>query len=76
MTKKEQWMAMSTGQRVAAIALGAVQIALAVSAWADLARRPRELVRGSKAKWAVIIGIEFIGPIAYFTRGRLHRELN
>lgn len=56
---------------VVAIALGAMQIALAVSAWVDLARRPRELVRGRKARWAVIIGIEFIGPIAYFTRGRL-----
>lgn len=68
--QKKQWKDMSTGQRAGAMVLGAVQVTLAISAWVDLARRPAEQVRGSKGKWALIIAINYIGPIAYFVRGR------
>ena len=47
-----------------------IEISLAVSAWADLAERPPELVNGSKTKWATVIGIVFVGPIMYYVRGR------
>ena len=68
--RKKQWKDMSTGQRAGAMVLGAVQVTLAISAWVDLARRPAEQVRGGKGKWALIIAINYIGPIAYFVRGR------
>ncbi|RSM57215.1 hypothetical protein DMH03_28660 [Amycolatopsis sp. WAC 01376] len=39
-------------------------------AWSDLAVRPAAEIRGSKRRWALIIAIDFAGPIAYFTWGR------
>jgi hypothetical protein len=48
----------------------AVQFALAGAAWIDLARRPAALVNGRKAVWALVIGINFVGPLAYFFFGR------
>jgi len=51
-----------------------VQISLAVTAWTDLARRPADDVDGPKALWAVVIGVNFVGPIAYFTIGRRHDQ--
>ena len=44
--------------------------ALTISAWTDLARRDPRQINGSKRMWAAIIAVNFIGPIAYFTRGR------
>lgn len=48
----------------------AVQIGLAVAAWADLARRSPDSVRGRKWPWALLILVNFVGPVAYFTWGR------
>ncbi|RJN32250.1 hypothetical protein D3250_07445 [Nesterenkonia natronophila] len=50
--------------------LASIQLSLAVSAWADLAARPASQVNGRKGMWAVIIAVNFIGPIAYFLIGR------
>ncbi|WP_326473750.1 PLDc N-terminal domain-containing protein [Actinophytocola sp.] len=49
---------------------GVVQVALAAVAWIDLGRRPAERVRGRKAVWAVVIAINYVGPIAYLCCGR------
>ena len=68
--KKLQWKDMSPRQRTATLVAASVQIALAVTAWADLARRPAALVKGSKRLWAGVIGVNFVGPIAYFVWGR------
>ena len=54
--------------------LASLQISLAVAAWTDLAQRPAALVRGRKRAWAVVIAVNFIGPVLYFTRGRLTAE--
>ncbi|GAA2471535.1 PLDc N-terminal domain-containing protein [Terrabacter carboxydivorans] len=70
LTTRKKWSDLTSGQRAAVIAVGAVQLSLAAAAWADLARRPAEEVNGSKAKWAAVIAINWVGPIAYFTRGR------
>jgi hypothetical protein len=67
---QKKWADLTSGQRKAVIVAGAVQLSLATAAWVDLARRPAEQVNGSKGKWAAIIAINWIGPIAYFTRGR------
>jgi len=47
-----------------------VQLSLAVTAWADLLSRPASQINGSKVRWAAIIAVNFVGPIAYFLRGR------
>jgi hypothetical protein len=67
---KKRWEDLSSTQRGAILALACLQISLAVAAWTDLAVRKPELVRGSKAKWAAIIAIDFVGPVLYFTRGK------
>ena len=69
MTRK-RWNDYSTGQRRAIGALGACQLALAVAAWIDLARRPADRVAGPKPWWAAVIAVNFVGPIAYFRWGR------
>jgi hypothetical protein len=67
---KKKWSDLTSGQRKAMIALGTVEVALASAAYIDLMRRPADQVNGSKGKWAAIIAINLVGPIAYFTRGR------
>lgn len=67
---KKKWSEMSTPQRVVVVLGGIVQIALAIAAWSDLAKRSPEQVNGPKARWAGIISINFVGPIAYFAFGR------
>ena len=68
--ERKRWKDLSTTQRGVILTLASVQISLAVSAWVDLALRKPELVRGSKAKWAAIIAIDFVGPVLYFTKGK------
>lgn len=65
-----QWKNLTTGQRTAVLALASVQLSLAAAAWADLATRPPERVNGRKPIWAMAIAVNFIGPIAYFVKGR------
>ncbi|WP_239155436.1 PLD nuclease N-terminal domain-containing protein [Amycolatopsis sp. FDAARGOS 1241] len=48
-----------------------IQIALTATAWWDLAHRRADQVRGPKTVWAVIIVVNFAGPLAYFRWGRL-----
>ena len=70
MNRSIRWDALSTPKKVLVMAATCVQVSLAVSAWADLAERPPELVNGSKKKWAAVIAINFLGPILYYRRGR------
>lgn len=65
-----RWQDLSDRQRTTILVLGSVQMSLAATAWADLVCRPSADVNGSKVKWAAIIAINFVGPIAYFARGR------
>jgi hypothetical protein len=68
--RSQRWDEMSNRQRVTMMLLTAVQVSLAVSAWADLAKRPRQQVNGSKLRWAAIIAVNFVGPLLYFATGR------
>jgi len=70
MARKKKWSDLTSAQQTAILVAGCVQVSLAATAWADLARRPAREVAGSKAKWAAIIAINFVGPLAYFARGR------
>jgi hypothetical protein len=71
--RARQWSELSARRQTAILVAASVQLTLAATAWADLATRPAELVNGRKAVWAAIIGVNFLGPIAYFARGRLPR---
>jgi hypothetical protein len=70
MRRSRRWDEMSTTGKVLVMVLTALQVSLAVSAWADLAGRPAEHVNGSKRRWAAVIAVNFVGPMLYFTRGR------
>lgn len=70
--ERKRWKELTDAQKATVIVGSAVQIGLATAAWIDLARRPREAVRGPKAAWAVGIAVNFVGPLAYFTLGRTH----
>jgi hypothetical protein len=70
MRRNISWRELDPKQRVAVAVLGCIQLGLAIAAWRDLARRPAVLVNGNKRMWAAIIAINWVGPIAYFAKGR------
>ena len=65
-----RWSELSRRQKLAVALLVSAQLSLAAGAWRDLAQQPAEQVNGPKPIWASIIAINFIGPLAYFMRGR------
>ena len=65
-----KWTDLSAGQRTAVLVLGSAQLALAAGAWTDLARRPAGQINGPKALWALVIAINWVGPLSYFRWGR------
>ena len=68
---KRKWREMNAAQKSVTIVLAVVQLTMAATAWRDLARRDATEVKGPKWRWALVIGANFFGPIAYFRRGRL-----
>lgn len=70
MMGKKKWSDLSTGEKAGAVVMASIQLALAAAAWTDLAKRPASQVNGPKAAWALAIGVNFVGPIVYFTKGR------
>ncbi|MDY7529418.1 MULTISPECIES: PLD nuclease N-terminal domain-containing protein [unclassified Cryobacterium] len=68
--RKRAWSDLSPREQTGVLVAGSVQLALAATAWADLVKRPAALVNGPKLLWAAIIGLNFVGPIAYFVCGR------
>lgn len=68
---RKRWSDLTDAEKTAILVVASVQISLAATAWVDLARRPRELVRGPKPLWAAAIAVNFVGPLTYFTVGRL-----
>ncbi len=69
MTRKA-WSDLTKAQQTWVIVGASVQLALAATAWADLARRDAREVNGSKGKWAAVIALNYVGPAAYFLKGR------
>jgi hypothetical protein len=67
---RRRWRDLSPWQQCGIVVAAAVQLSLAAAALDDLIRRPAEQVNGSKRLWALVIGINFIGPLAYFRWGR------
>ena len=67
----QEWKDLSAGRKVGIVVVSAAQVALAGAAFRDLARRPAEQVDGPKLAWGLALLVNWIGPIAYFTKGRL-----
>ena len=67
-----RWSDLSPRQRTAVLVLGSIQLSLAATAWVDLGRRPAAEVNGRKAIWALVIAVNWIGPLSYFRWG--HRR--
>jgi hypothetical protein len=67
---RRRWSELSGAEKTGVLTLASVQLSLAATAWADLATRPASSVNGSKTRWALIIAINFFGPLAYFRWGR------
>jgi hypothetical protein len=65
------WRRMNRWQRTGLVAAATVQLGLATLAGADLARQRPEQVRGPKWRWAILIGVNYVGPLAYFRWGRV-----
>jgi len=68
--KAQKWSDLSSRRQTGMVIGGLIQLALAATAWADLARRPADQVNGPKGLWAVLIAVNFIGPLSYFVFGR------
>lgn len=69
MTNKE-WKDLSDRQKTMVLVAVSVQVSLLLTALVDLYQRPKEEVRGSKALWALVSLVNFVGPISYFLFGR------
>lgn len=67
---RRHWRDLSASQRGLFAAVSVAQVGLAAAAWTDLASRPQEAVNGRKPLWALAIGVNFVGPIAYLCYGR------
>jgi hypothetical protein len=67
---KQKWSDLTTLQKRAVFAGGAVETVITVAALRDLARRPGDQVRGSKAAWVLASFVQPFGPIAYLAVGR------
>ena len=73
MARKKRWDEFSPRTRKLITAAATFEGVLKIAALIDLARRPADEVRGSKAKWATaIVVVNSAGalPVYYFARGR------
>ncbi|OMQ13813.1 hypothetical protein A7K94_0220960, partial [Modestobacter sp. VKM Ac-2676] len=66
-----RWADLTPGQQTAVLVAASGQLSLAATAWADLATRPADQVNGPKSRWALIIAVSWIGPLAWFRWGRV-----
>jgi Phospholipase_D-nuclease N-terminal len=67
---RRRWRDLTPAQQALVITGATVQFGLAAAAWTDLARRAPAQVRGPKWRWAALIAVNYVGPIAYFRWGR------
>jgi hypothetical protein len=72
--RSRRWSELTGRQRAGVLTLASVELALTATAAVDLARRPRDEVRGHKALWWPILVIQPFGPIAYLILGRRPEE--
>jgi hypothetical protein len=68
--RKKGWRDLTPAQRRAIVVGGVVEMAMTAVVLRDLARRPREQVRGPKAAWVASCVVQPFGPLAYLAFGR------
>ncbi|MBO0899093.1 PLDc_N domain-containing protein [Cellulomonas sp. zg-ZUI222] len=68
--KKTTWREMSGKQRGLTAVVGAAQVALTAAAFRDLVKRPADQVNGPKLAWGLALLVNWVGPLAYFAKGR------
>jgi hypothetical protein len=61
----KSWKDLSPRTRTTLLTLGSLQLAMAATAWTDLALRPADKLRGPKPWWAAVIAVGVLGPAAY-----------
>jgi len=64
------WAGLTPAQRAAFVGLASLEIILTTRTWVDLAKRPKNEIRGPKAVWLLVSFIQPIGPITYLSVGR------
>jgi hypothetical protein len=64
-----RWAELSSRQQTVVLAVVSVQLSLAATAYADLVTRPADQVNGPKGRWALVIAVNCIGPLAWFRWG-------
>lgn len=67
---KKKWSDLTPRQKRAIYVGGAVETVVTVAALRDLARRPADELRGSKAAWVLAFTVQPFGPMAYFALAR------
>lgn len=67
---KKSWKDLTGRQRVAVVVLGVAQTSLMVAGFRDLVRRPADQVDGPKLAWGLAMLVSWVGPAAYFVKGR------
>ena len=73
MRARKRWSDLSPRTRRLITVAAAFEGALKLAALIDISRRPRRLIRGPKAAWALVVtAVNGFGvaPIAYFRFGR------
>src|SRR5436189_5491994 len=68
--REKQWKDLTDAQKRGIVFLGALQLALLITALIDIRRRPADAINGSMRLWTAVVFINGIGPIAYFVVGR------
>jgi hypothetical protein len=71
--RRRRWSDLSPRQQTAVLVMASVQLSLAATAWADLARRTPAEVNGDRRTWAAVIAVNVVGPLAWFRWGRRPR---
>jgi hypothetical protein len=72
--REKQWKDLTDAQKWGIVFLGALQLALLITALIDIRRRPADDINGSKRLWTAVVFVNFVGPIAYFLFGRKRPE--
>ena len=68
------WADLTSRQRRLIVLLGVVQVSLLIATLADLRRRSPEEINGSRRMWTALAFLNWVGPMAYFWKGRRRRE--
>jgi hypothetical protein len=76
MARKQSWSEFSGRKRASIVVVSLAQIALTVAGYRDLAKRPADEIEGPKLAWGVAMLVNWVGPIAYFAKGRKGLGLN